>query len=298
MNAKRAKQTSLIAILTQLGAKLDRETFKEAWYISPFRNERTASFKVLLNKNIWYDHGEGTGGNVIDFIIKYYKCEFKEALNIISEKYAPFSFHQQPTNQVATSNPKIANERKKNKITSVRNIMDPALIQYVRNERQLHISLVRKYCREVHYQIEDGRTFCGIGFKNDSDGYAVRTKYKHGKVNLGIQAETTINQKSTGLMMFEGWSDFLSFLTLHPKEEYEYDFIILNSTSRVNNLLKDQLEKLQEYKTINLCFDNDKAGNIATNKIQESLPETTTDYRYHYPNFNDFNEFLVAVRKA
>ena len=86
-------------------------------------------------------------------------------------------------------------------------------------------------------------------------------------------------------------------MTLYPKKEYEYDFIILNSTNRVNNLLKDQLEKLQEYKTIILCFDNDEAGNEATKKIQESLPKTTIDFRNHYANYNDFNDFLVAVRK-
>lgn len=295
MNAATAKQTSLIAILTQLGAKLDRKTNREAWYLSPFRNERTASFKVWLNKNTWYDHGEGIGGNVIDFIMRQYKCDFKEALRIIGESYSPFSFHQQPTNRDVTYSSKVANERKKYKITSVRNIMNGALNQYARNERQLHISLVRKYCREVHYQYEDGRAFYGIGFKNDLDGYAVRNKYA--KVNLGKQSETTINQKSSSLMMFEGWSDFLSFLTLYPKKEYEYDFIILNSTSRVNNLLKDQLEKLQEYKTIILCFDNDEAGNEATKKIFELLPETTIDFRNHYANYNDFNDFLVAVRK-
>lgn len=25
------------------------------WYMSPLRNERTASFKVDVNKNLWYD---------------------------------------------------------------------------------------------------------------------------------------------------------------------------------------------------------------------------------------------------
>lgn len=294
MNAETAKQTSLIAILNQLGAKLDRKTNREAWYFSPFRNERTASFKVWLNTNTWYDHGEGIGGNVIDFVIRHYKCSFKEALKVMSEKHPSFSFHQQPINQAATYSSKVANERKKYKTTSVGNIMNGLLIQYARNERQLNISLVRKYCREVHYQLENGRAYYGIGFKNNSDGYAVRNKYA--KVNLGTQSETTISRKSTGLMMFEGWIDFLSFLTLYPKKEYEYDFIVLNSTSRTNNLLKEQLKKLQEYKTIILCFDNDKAGNIATKKIQESLPKTTIDFRSHYTNYNDFNEFLVAVR--
>ena len=27
------------------------------WYLSPLRNELTASFKVDVNKNVWYDFG-------------------------------------------------------------------------------------------------------------------------------------------------------------------------------------------------------------------------------------------------
>lgn len=34
------------------------------WYLSPLRNELTASFKVDVNKNVWYDFGLGKGGNL------------------------------------------------------------------------------------------------------------------------------------------------------------------------------------------------------------------------------------------
>ena len=29
------------------------------WYLSPLHNERTASFKVNIDKNVWYDFGLG-----------------------------------------------------------------------------------------------------------------------------------------------------------------------------------------------------------------------------------------------
>ena len=34
------------------------------WYLSPLRDEHTASFKVDVNKNVWYDFGLGKGGNL------------------------------------------------------------------------------------------------------------------------------------------------------------------------------------------------------------------------------------------
>src|SRR5699024_4133674 len=94
MNAKQAKQISLISILAQLKATKYKETRRDIWYYSPFRNEKTASFKVNRLKNIFYDFGEGIGGNVIDFIMLYFKCEFTEALQIIRDHFNSFSFDQ------------------------------------------------------------------------------------------------------------------------------------------------------------------------------------------------------------
>ena len=36
------------------------------WYLSPLHTEKTASFKVDLTKNVWYDFALGKGGNIID----------------------------------------------------------------------------------------------------------------------------------------------------------------------------------------------------------------------------------------
>jgi DNA primase len=59
------------------------------WYLSPLRDEREASFKVNREKNIWYDHGLGKGGQLVDFACEYFNCSITEGLRKIS------SFHQQ-----------------------------------------------------------------------------------------------------------------------------------------------------------------------------------------------------------
>ena len=46
---------------------------------SPFKNERTASFKVTNVKNIWKDFGTGKAGtSIIDFIQEYKGVDFPE----------------------------------------------------------------------------------------------------------------------------------------------------------------------------------------------------------------------------
>ena len=53
---------------------------------SPFKNERTPSFKVSNVKNIWKDFGSGKGGtSIIDFIQEYKGVDFLEAVKIACE---------------------------------------------------------------------------------------------------------------------------------------------------------------------------------------------------------------------
>ena len=53
---------------------------------SPFKNERTPSFKVSNVKNIWKDFGSGKGGtSIIDFIEAYKGVDFLEAVKIACE---------------------------------------------------------------------------------------------------------------------------------------------------------------------------------------------------------------------
>ena len=53
---------------------------------SPFRDERTPSFSVSPDKQVWYDFGASEGGDVISFIEKIENCSFVEAIQFLSDK--------------------------------------------------------------------------------------------------------------------------------------------------------------------------------------------------------------------
>src|SRR5690606_31285523 len=95
INCESARAFPIEKALAKLGHFPQRTTEKEAWFLSPFRSETQASFKVSRTINRWYDHGEGIGGNVIDLICRILKCSVKEALEFLKEERASFSFHQQ-----------------------------------------------------------------------------------------------------------------------------------------------------------------------------------------------------------
>lgn len=74
MNCEQANQMDLVNYLTQLGHEPKKVRGKNHWYLSPLRKESTASFKVNQKLNVWYDHGTGEGGSLVDFGIKYFEC--------------------------------------------------------------------------------------------------------------------------------------------------------------------------------------------------------------------------------
>ena len=55
--------------------------------LCPFHNEKTSSFSVNQEKQIFKCFGCGKGGSSIDFIMQKENLEFVEALSFIAEKY-------------------------------------------------------------------------------------------------------------------------------------------------------------------------------------------------------------------
>jgi len=278
MNCKEAKLIDIIAYLEKSGFKAMKTTPKEVWFCSPFRNERTASFKVDIYKNVWIDFGENIGGTIIDFVMKYNKCSVKEALEILSKDIFPI--HQQP---------KIKKPIITYSIKKVTELTNKSLLEYLK-DRKINLLFAKQFCFQVHYSFANEKEYYGIGFMNNSGGIEVRNTFsiKYGKICLGKKEITTIKNNFKTVSMFESWSDFLSYLTLKnciPNE----NFIILNSTSMIKNVIKI----IANYSEIKVFLDNDAAGNIATDFLIKNIKNKVTDNRIHYKNHKDLNEFLM-----
>jgi DNA primase len=54
--------------------------------LSPFTNEKTPSFVVSPDKQIWHDFSSGRGGDVFTFVMEVEGLDFKEALELLARK--------------------------------------------------------------------------------------------------------------------------------------------------------------------------------------------------------------------
>ena len=98
LQCETARDISIAGFLKKSGFSPVRENQNSAWYLSPLRNEKEASFKVSKILNRWYDHGIGKGGNIIDLVIGMNNnCSVQEALSILDRSEPSFSFQQQNT---------------------------------------------------------------------------------------------------------------------------------------------------------------------------------------------------------
>ncbi len=54
--------------------------------LSPWTNEKTASFMVSPEKQIWHDFSSGKGGNMFSFVMEVEGLDFKGALELLARK--------------------------------------------------------------------------------------------------------------------------------------------------------------------------------------------------------------------
>lgn len=138
---EKVRAVCIVKTMAKAGHFPKRETEKEAWFLSPFRPETYASFKVSKIKNLWFDHGAGFGGNVLDLVVRFYDCRLLDALDFLSDVPSSLSFHPQPF--VPSSNDKLI-------FKSANPIWHYGLKVYL-EQRNITLETANKYCKEVHY---------------------------------------------------------------------------------------------------------------------------------------------------
>lgn len=76
------QSNDLVELAESYGLNLKKRG-KKFWSLCPFHKEKTASFKIDQQKQLYYCFGCGAKGDILDFVQKIRGCDFKEALGVL-----------------------------------------------------------------------------------------------------------------------------------------------------------------------------------------------------------------------
>lgn len=274
----------LAAYLEELGIPVSarRKNDTDYWYLSPFSNERTASFHINRVTNKWYDFSNGFGGSPVDFCLRFYNCTIPE----LTEKFNGGVSPQRLLRFYPSLHEGRLEDGSKLVVLADRPLYQYALKDYL-HSRSIPVAVAERFCREVDYQLSGSRYF-GIGFKNDAGGWEIRNKnYKQSSAPKEI---TCLGSGASTVHVFEGFMDFLSWQCLHPyTDPASMDFVVLNGAG----MMERALPFLEQHLHKHLWLDRDVTGKAYT-QYAMSKGNGYFDESPLYEHFKDLNEWLKA----
>lgn len=306
MRADQAKTIPIDRYLEHLGHKPAnvRSGGRELWYHSPIRKgDSSPSFKVDTIINKWFDHGLSRGGNTLDLAVEFCRGSVRDALQELERTglYNRYGYvaRSDGFSSVGTllQNRRSAIEKEKEGENAFRVVREgpiehPALLQYL-EKRKISLEIARKYLKEIRFEpASGGKWYFALGWPNGS-GFEARNALFKGFVGTGKDITYLKTLNTSQIAVFEGFMDFLSYLTENHIEKLPFSVVVLNSGNMKARALPHILEG--GYRTVHLFMDNDEMGDECLKFFEGSLASLELiDRRGEYEGFKDFNAKTTA----
>ena len=286
------KRYSIVEYLERKGIRPVRKTSTYVMYRSPLREETHPSFKVDTEKNLWIDYAEGRGGSIIDLCIRLEGCTLSEAICRLgqnaSEYIVPSSSSPKRETSISPKQTENTMASGTRRLTSISDTLPPHLQEYLKKERCIDLEKATPFLKCISYEVRE-RRYEAIGFANSSGGYELRDNHLFKGTIAPKDITPIFEDKAQPVCLFEGFMDFLSFLSM--KGEVTNQCLVMNSVSNVVRSIH-YLNK-RNITSVRAFLDNDDAGRKA---VQEFVNTgfKVEDMAVYYRDFKDLNEFHVS----
>lgn len=282
------KRYPIVEYLERKGIKPVRRTAAYALYCSPLREETHPSFKVDTEKNLWIDYGEGRGGSIIDLCMRMEGCTLSEAIRRLGQNASDNGTYSSLNDFVPNNSQPVMAVNGARRLIEISDTLPPHLQDYLTKVRCINLEKATPFLKCISYEVR-GRRYQAIGFANLSGGYELRDD-KTFKGTVAPKDITPIfEDKAQPVCLFEGFMDFLSFLSM--KGEVTNQCLVMNSVSNVARSIH-YLNK-RNITSVRAFLDNDDAGRKT---VQEFVNTgfKVEDMAVYYRDFKDLNEYHIS----
>lgn len=296
----------------------EKKNGNEFWYRSPFREEKEPSFHASIGRSgfwIWKDFGD-QGGTVIDFVMRYQGyTSIKDALAFLNDLYRPSLFSTQPAKvpQKAPA-PDLFSFHQQSHRAAVENFLEseleflsaipiknPVILSYLSEERCIPPAIAKRYLQEVRYKhTPSGKEYFGFGMANQAGGWEIRPAssrytFKAPLIARDISVIPGTSAERNTAHIFEGMTDFLSYLVLTGTEQIPDDAIVMHSLSSYSRAAAHI--RSQDYQQLRTYLDNDKAGQQGTERFKADFGAKVLPQGERFATHKDLNLYLQAKRE-
>ena len=174
------------------------------------------------------------------------------------------------------------------RLISISDTLPLHLQEYLTKERCIDLEKATPFLKCISYEVR-GRRYEAIGFANSSGGYELRDNHLFKGTVAPKDITPIFENKTQPVCLFEGFMDFLSFLSM--KGEVTNQCLVMNSVSNVARSIHYLNER--NITSVRAFLDNDDAGRKA---VQEFVNAgfKVEDMSVHYRNNKDLNEYHVS----
>lgn len=282
---EKARLVDLAAFLIAQGKRVKKSGSEYEWL--------DGSQKVTIRGHLWYHQYEQKGGDAVDFVRRFYNKDYAKAVEMLLNGSG---------GQIITS-PPIEKEHKPFELPP-RNDRMSRVFSYLLLTRGIDKDVLYEFVRrKIIYESSDYNNAVFVGY--DSSGKP-RHAHKRGTVTsnsykgnvAGSQPEFSFHWYGTSdkIFLFESPIDMLSYISMHKENWQEHSYAASCSVS--DRVLFQCLKDNPNIKNVFLCFDNDKAGQTANNRISDKLNTMNITNEILIPTHKDWNEDLTLADKG
>jgi len=287
MNCATANAYDMVEYLATLGFQPNPKKSRghDYWFSSPLNPPDTdPSFKVNSALNTWFDFISWEGGTLVDFGKLYHKCQSVEEF---LERFGNGLLTLPLVIKSPVLRPAVV--RNYSEILTVAPIKSYSLTRYL-EKRMIDPEVAKEYCQEVTFRIGE-KTYYGIGFKNNSEGWAIRNPFM--KSGVHPMDFTSIDRGYKKVAAFEGYMNFLSYATFYKgTSRMRTNFCIWNTLG----MFQKARAFMEIHNQKDLYLDHGSGGDNYTSQAL-ALDLGYKDRRGLYKGYDDLNDWQMKTGK-